>query len=166
MARKSTYVLIRIKYEGGDEVKERLQDIKDRANDFTPVLKWAGKELERAYSKNFTTLGAISATAMLKGAWPPLDAEYAAWKSTRYPGAPPMVQTGELFRSVASLTDSPRNLLSDTSATYVVDSPIARFHQFGTENMPARKIVFVPRNFDRDLGNKAVKYITEGSKMT
>lgn len=166
MAGRTKYVLVRIKYDGGDEVKERLQDMKDRSSNFNPILRWAGMELERAYSKNFTTLGAMSAAAMLKGAWPPLDAEYASWKSTRYPGAPPMVQTGELFRSVADLANSPKNQMSDTSATFVVDSSIGRFHQFGTENMPARKIVFVPRNFDRDLGNKAAKYIVEGSKAT
>lgn len=166
MGRRNIYVYINDVEWKDKGAKDRLQNMKDRAQDFGPVLRWAGKTLERAYSKNFTTMGTMSARAMLSGAWPPLEPEYAAWKATRYPGAPTLVQTGELFRSVANMTSSPSNTMTDMEATFVVDSPIARFHQYGTEDMPARKIVFVPRDFDRDINKQTVKYIMQGSKLT
>lgn len=165
MAKRNVWVTIDAKWHG-DGAKDRLKDMKDRAQNMRPVLHWAGNHLERAYSKNFTTMGALSAKAMLKGAWPPLDEEYAAWKFERVPGAPPLVLTGKLFRSAASMSSSPKNVISDMQATFVIDSPIAKFHQYGTQDMPARKILFVPRDFDRDINKKATKYIVNGSKLT
>lgn len=165
MARNGVYVVVKVKVDAED-AKDLLRNMKDRTQDFGPVLQWAGKELERAFTKNYTSMGALSATSMLGGAWPPLNPRYAAWKARRYPGAPTLVQTGELFRSVANISESIGNVMTDMSATFEVDSPIAKFHQFGTENMPARKIVFVPREFDRDIGKKAAMYIVEGAKIT
>jgi hypothetical protein len=166
MASKEVYVYIKdVDWRGKDAV-DRLRNMRDRAQDFGPVLHWAKNHLERAYTKNFTTMGAMSAKAMLKGAWPPLDEEYAAWKFMHIPGAPPLVVTGGLFRSVASIGSSPKNVMTDMSAEFVVDNPIAKFHQFGTQDMPARKIVFVPRDFDRDIEKKTIQYVVEGSKIT
>jgi phage gpG-like protein len=162
MARTSRTPDVKILIEA-DAAKDRIQDIKDRAGNLKPVLKWAGEELERAYSANFTTMGLMSARAMLKGAWPPLNAGYAAWKATRYPGAPTLVQTGELFRSVSNITSNPESDIKDMSAEFVVPGKIAKFHQYGTENMPARKIIFVPRDFDRELNKKVTQYLKHGS---
>lgn len=165
MAKREVWVTIDAKWRG-ENAQNRLSDMKDRAQNMRPVLHWAGNHLERAYSENFTTMGAMSAKAMLKGAWPPLDTEYAAWKATRVPGATPLVFTGRLFRSVASMSSSPKNVVRKMSATFTIDNPIAKFHQFGTQNMPARKVLFVPRDFDRDINKKATKYIVDGSKLT
>lgn len=164
MARRDVWVTIDAKWRG-DEGKDRLKDMKDRATNMRPVLHWAGKHLERAYSENFTTMGAMSAKAMLKGAWPPLDGEYASWKATRVPGAPPLVFSGKLFRSVANMSSSPLNVIRNMSATFAIDSPIAKFHQYGTRDMPARKVLFVPRDFDRDINKQATRYIVNGSKL-
>jgi phage gpG-like protein len=163
MARRSRTPDVKILIEA-DAAQDRIQDVKDRAGNLKPVLKWAGEELERAYSSNFTTMGLISARAMLKGAWPPLNAEYGAWKATRYPGAPTLVQTGELFRSVANITQNSESNIDDMSAEFAVTGKIAKFHQYGTENMPARKIIFVPRDFDKELGKKTAKYLKYGSE--
>lgn len=165
MAKRNVWVTIDAKWRG-EGAQNRLGDMKDRAQNMRPVLNWAGNYLERAYSKNFTTMGTLSAKAMLKGAWPPLDEEYASWKFERVPAAPPLVFTGRLFRSVASMSSSPKNVVSNMQATFVIDSPIAKFHQYGTQDMPARKILFVPRDFDRDINKKATQYIVNGSKLT
>lgn len=165
MAKRSIVVVVDAKWDG-DDAQDRLKNMKDRATNMSPVLTWAGKYLERAYSKNFTTMGSLSAKAMLKGAWPPLDNEYASWKATKVPGATPLIFSGKLFRSVSSMNSSPKNALSDMSATFVIDSPIAKFHQYGTQDMPSRKILFVPRDFDRDINKKASQYIVDGSKLT
>lgn len=149
-----------------DEAQDRLEGMLDRTKDFGPVLRHAGEKLERAYSENFTTLGAMSAKAMLRGAWPPLDPQYAAWKAQRLPGAPPMVVSGKLFRSVSNLTRGPVNFVSDHEAEFGVVGSVPKFHQYGTENMPARKIIFVPRDFDRDMSRVIGRYIKHGGQIT
>lgn len=165
MARPKPYVIVRVSVDS-DDAMERLRSMKDRMDSFGIVFEWAKRELERAYSRNFTTMGAESARAMLKGAWPPLDPEYASWKARNQPTPMMIGPTGRLFRSVADLARSASNTTSDTEASFYIDSPIARFHQSGTENMPARKLLFVPRDFDREFGKKVVKYVSEGSKIT
>lgn len=165
MAKRNIYVYIKDVDWQGKDANDRLNNMIDRSSDMGPVLRWAKNYLERAYSKNFTTMGSMSAKAMLKGAWPPLDAEYAAWKARRVPGAPPLVFTGKLFRSVADMGSSPKNEIKEMEGTFVVDSPIAKFHQYGTENMPARKIVFIPRDFDNDINKKTIQYVVQGSKL-
>jgi hypothetical protein len=166
VAGKEVWVYIKDVDFHGEDAKDRLENMKDRAKNMRPVLNWAKNHLERAYSKNFTTMGSLSAKAMLKGSWPPLDEEYASWKFEKAPGAPPLVMTGKLFRSVANMASSPKNVISDMEGTFVIDSPIAKFHQYGTQDMPARKILFVPRDFDRDINKKVTKYVVEGSKLT
>lgn len=163
MAQTTIRITINVR---SDEAEDRLDGMLDRTRDFGPVLRQAGEKLERAFSENFTTLGAMSAKAMLRGAWPPLDPQYAAWKAQRLPGAPILVASGKLFRSVANLTKGPVNFVSDHEAEFGVTGRIAKFHQYGTENMPARKIVFVPRDFDREMSDSIGKYIKHGSRIT
>jgi phage gpG-like protein len=167
MARGPSYVEVDIHVNvRSDEAQDRLEGMLDRTKNMKPVLKWGVEKLERAFSENFTMMGLLSAKAMLKGAWEPLDPVYGAWKATRFPGAPPLVQTGGLFRSIANISSSPGSRLDDQSAVLSVDSKIAKFHQYGTENMPARPIVFIPRDFDREIGKKAGQYIKQGSRVT
>jgi len=149
-----------------DEAHDRLEAMKDRMKNFNPVFRWGASRLERAFSQNFTMMGALSAAAMVKGMWPPLDPAYAARKAQKFPGAPMMVMTGRLWGDVSNLANSPKNVLSDMEAEYVVDNRIARFHQDGTRNMPARPIVFVPRDFDREIGEKIIQYVKHGSQLT
>lgn len=163
--RRIVDVIIKVDVDN-DEAQDRLQAMRKRSKNLKPVLKWAGERLERAYSANFTTMGALSARAMLRGAWPPLDPAYAAWKATRFPGAPTLVRTGGLLASVSNITSNPASNIDDMQATFAVVGKIPKFHQYGTENMPARKIIFVPRDFDREIGDKTAKFIKFGSKIT
>lgn len=156
-------VVTRIKVDS-DEAKERLDDMSDRTSDMGPVLRWAKNKLEESNRENFLSQGSMSARAMLGGAWPPLSPEYGAWKATHW-ATPLMIRTGKLFFDATNL-DIVGGSSSDQSATFVVNNRIAKFHQYGTENMPARPILFTPRDFDRDLGRLARKYIKHGSKLT
>ena len=63
-------------------------------------------------------------------------------------------------------SSNPGSDISDQSMELVVPGRIARWHQFGTRNMPARPIVFVPRDFDRQIGQDLAKYIVDGSRVT
>jgi phage gpG-like protein len=143
-------------------LKDRIDDIQDRGRDVSHVLRWAGRHLQRSYSLNFTTLGAQSAASMMKGMWPPLEPRYAARKAREFPLAPPMIRTGRLFASVNNLTNNPSSDVDKMEATFAVDSPYVHWHQYGTKNMPARPIVFAPRDFPREFGDKLAQYVSEG----
>lgn len=168
MAKKTYSIDVVIAKVDASEAKERIQDIKDRTKNVRPVLKWAADKLERAWGENFTTMGMLSAKAMLSNAWAPLSPAYYSWKKVRFPmnAEQILVQTGQLRALVSNASTNPGSDISDQSMELVVPGKIARWHQFGTRNMPARPIVFVPRDFDRDIGKKLAKYIVNGSKAT
>jgi len=146
----------------------RLKDIKDRTKNVRPVLKKAADKLERAWGENFTTLGLLSAKAMLKGGWAPLSPSYYAWKKVRFPMTAEqiLVQTGQLYTLVSNASSNAESDISDQSMELVVPGKVAMWHQYGTRNMPARPIVFVPRDFDRQIGKDLAKYIVEASRVT
>jgi len=151
-----------------NDANARLKDIKDRTRNVRPVLKRAAERLERAWGENFTTLGLLSARAMLKGGWAPLSPSYHAWKKVNFPMTADqiLVQTGKLYTLVSNASSNAESEISDQSMELVVPGKIAMWHQYGTRNMPARPIVFVPRDFDREIGKDLAKYIVEGSRVT
>jgi len=133
----------------------RLAAMKTRAQNFAPVFLQAQKELEAANAANFASAGGAS------GGWNPLDPGYAAWKATRYPGAPIMVQTGRLFRSLVNLSGPP-SFIRGTEAQFGTSVRYAKFHEYGTRHMPRREIVFQPPLFARRLAKKAAEYMADG----
>lgn len=150
------YTTVRVR--NAKQVEQKLENMGDRSKNMKPVLRWAKRRLERDFSENFSTFGALSAKAMLKGAWPPLDTQYASWKAANYPGAPMMVQTGELRFRVTH----PQVGMTDMNLVIAVPGDLAKWHQYGTRNMPQRPLVFVPRNFPNELKDKAAEYVTRG----
>lgn len=154
--RRHAYIEIDLKVDA-DETLERLEDIKEQTKDLRPVFRWAKSELEKTYAAN------IMASGLLAGGWDPLSPSYAAWKTARFPGAPIMVRGGRLFRSLSELNDSAINVINKTDAQFGTTVEYAKFHQYGTSKMPKRKIVFEPRGFASDLGDKIAKYVKYGS---
>lgn len=148
--------------------RNRLSNIKDRLQNLRPVLKKASDKLERAWGENFTTMGALSAKAMLKGGWAPLSPAYQKWKRVRFPMTADqiLVQTGSLRTLVTNASSNPGSDISDQSFELVVPGKLAMWHQYGTKNMSARPIVFVPRDFDRDIAKNIVSYVVNASKAT
>ena len=157
MARTTGRITIEVEVKA-DDVLGLLEDMKDRADDMRPVFKWAKTQLELANAWNFAANGLPTGTKP----WKPLDKDYGTWKAANFPGAGTMVRSGNLFRSLTSLTDSTANTITKTSATFGTSIEYAKFHQYGTTKMPARKIVFTPREFPRDLGVEIAKYLVLG----
>jgi len=133
----------------------RLTAMHARTKLFTPVLVKAKQEIKLANASNFASNG------LPVGGWAPLDPVYAAWKMARFPGAPPMVQTGRLFASLTGATAS-FETMTNTSITVGTSVEYAKFHQYGTTKMPKRKIVFEPPLFAKKLGADAVNWISSG----
>jgi phage gpG-like protein len=139
------------------EAKKKFENMNDRSRDFTPVWRWAKRSLERSFSANFRSGGG------LVGGWDPLDKGYASWKRENFPGNPKLRITGRLFRSIRHL-DGGVNKINKLDATFGTDVEYAKFHQYGTTKMPARRIVFVPDQFRDELGDKMRNYVINGRK--
>lgn len=86
-----------------------------------------------------------------EGTWEPLSNEYAAWKAANYPGAPILVASGDLRRSLVD-QGSKGNVrrIERDSAEWGTDIFYAKFHQMGTGtrnsgdgrgNMPQRLLI-------------------------
>jgi len=144
-----------IRVTGVKKTVSRLIAMQARAQLFTPVLLKAKKEIQLANASNFATNG------LPVGGWSPLNPQYAAWKMARFPGAPPMVQTGKLFSSLAGANTSVETM-TNTSISIGTTVEYAKFHQYGTTKMPKRKIVFEPPLFAKKLGADAVGWISNG----
>lgn len=120
-----------------------LRRMEDRAGNFRSVFRWAKQELRKANAENFTKNGLPS------GGWSPRTRDYA-W--------PIMRKSGKLFRSLASLNGSPNEIHSNY-ANFGTKVEYAKFHQYGTTRMPARKVVFTPIGFAKAVGEQAAKHI-------
>lgn len=129
-----------------DKALARLQAMQNRSVNFVPVFNEARGMLERANQENFTTGGLPS------GGWKPRR-DFYAW--------PLMIRTGKLFSSLANLRGAP-NVVTPLYAQFGTRVEYAKFHQYGTTKMPARKIVFDPPGFSREISEKAARYVVRG----
>ena len=149
---------IKISTRGLESMIASLEEKALRAQDFMPIFPKAKAEIAMSTAANFTSNG------LLVGGWAPLDAEYGAWKMTRFPGAPPLVRTGRLFASLtaqnmASVNMSPKSFTIGTNVEY------AKFHQYGTSKMAKRKVLFVPAEFSAKFANDAAHWVNTGNPL-
>jgi phage gpG-like protein len=149
---------IDIKYDD-DDAQELVDDIKRRGKDFRPVFRKIRDDLRSAFAKNFTSNG------LEVGGWQPLDPGYAAWKSVHFPGAPPMVRTGKMFQSLATLRGGNNEIDRHHARFGTSGINYAEFHQYGTSKMPKREIVFIPQGAERTWSKMAVEYLAGGQEM-
>lgn len=145
-----------IEMVGLARTKMYFRNMVRRTNNFRSELRWARDELKKANRRNFATQGAASGEP-----WNKLDTEYQSWKIERYGALPTMIRSGDLYRDLTTLAGRV-NHIGFKSATFGTDLEYAKFHQHGTRFMPARKIVFVPKDFARQLGEKVGEYVVYG----
>jgi len=146
-------VKMKVKTEGLGEMKDELDAIGDRMDDLRPVWPRANASLKKYLIENFTAQG------LPVGGWKPLSAEYGSWKSSRFPGAPLLVQTGALFEKVAG---GPEIDGGKRSASFAFSGDIAKFHQYGTTKMPKREIIFSPELWEQEVAEMVQNYIIDG----
>lgn len=139
-------IRVDIDCDAGDAIR-MLTAMELRAKAFQPIFEYARLQLQLANSENFALGGLPSGSK-----WKPRTQPYP-W--------PLMKRTGTLMASLTSLFGPP-NKIDATDATFGTTVEYAKFHQYGTTKMPKRKIVFEPRGFASDLGEKAAKYVAEG----
>jgi phage gpG-like protein len=126
--------------------RQRLRMMEIRSTNFAPVFRRAKEELERSNRENFISNG------LPVGGWKPRKAVYA-W--------PVMRRTGRLFTSLANMS-GPENVVTPMFAQFGTNVDYAKFHQYGTEKMAKRQILFTPRRFARNVGSEAVAWVSRG----
>lgn len=94
--------------------------------------------------------------------WPALSPAYESWKQRHFPGKPILQMSGDLYRSVTSITPQtifdphPRSLRLGTK------NPLSAIHQTGSRNIPARPhVVLMPATFQA-LSDLCMNYILSG----
>lgn len=146
--------LITVTVSGDEKAIARFEGMAIRMDNMAPVLEWAKKDLTKAWRTNFASNG------LLVGGWAPLDPEYFSWKMVRFPGAPTLVRTGRLFRSLGesnvAMTIGKDEAVIGTNLRY------AKFHQYGTDKMPKRPVVFEPKGFAAEFGRRALRWVSRG----
>lgn len=154
-------VKISIRITGIENVRRKFQAMALRSRTYLPIFAWAEIELKKAMVENFTAEGLPS------GGWAPLSPQYASWKAIGHPGAPILVRTGRLFRAIAS-SPGAGTRIGPTSAQFAFAKGIeyAKFHQYGTEKMPKRQIVYEPKGFAREFAHHAGWWVAEGRLPT
>lgn len=135
-----------IDVDGIVELQAKLAAMQARGLTFQPVFYRARDQLERANRANF------AASGFLVGGWQRRKDAYA-W--------PLMRRTGRLFNSVANLR-GPANVITPKYAQFGTNVDYAKFHQYGTRDMPKRAILFNPRRFGEDLASNAADWIVRG----
>lgn len=103
--------------------------------DFRPTFKVIGigyqKEVKAIFEKQQPRAVGLR--------WAPLSATYAAWKEIHYPGAPILVRTGKLKRSMTEQgSEGNITLIGSTSAVFGSYIPYGRYHDEGTQRLPKR----------------------------
>jgi phage gpG-like protein len=129
----------------------RLAMIDVRAKNLTPVFLYAQQRLRLANAENFAV-----------GGLPAADGPWKPRKDGNSYAHPLMIRSGKLMNSLTSLFGPP-NLITPTKAVFGTNVEYAKFHQYGTTKMPARKVVFEPRGFGRDLAQRTANYIANGT---
>jgi phage gpG-like protein len=128
------------------KTRQRLRMMELRAKNFSLVFERAREELERSNRANFLSNG------LPVGGWKPRKAVYA-W--------PVMRRTGRLFNSLANLA-GPENVVTPMSAQFGTSIEYAKFHQYGTEKMAKRQILFTPRTFAEGVASESAAWVSRG----
>jgi phage gpG-like protein len=128
------------------KVRQRLRMMGVRAKNFSPVFEQAREDLERSNRANFMSNG------LPVGGWKPRKAVYA-W--------PVLQRTGRLFNSLTNLA-GPENVVTPMSAQFGTSVEYAKFHQYGTEKMAKRQVLFTPRTFAENVASNSGAWVTRG----
>ena len=157
-------------------IEIRVIGLEDLTNATGEMKKWGERPFDGVASfyirKNW--MDRIDRAFVTKGQsigtkWIPLWTSYAAWMGRHFPGRPLLVLRGPMKQSLTD--ESSRNAIYNRKGgrQLILGTRIkyAKFHQYGTDKMPARKFFKVDQGLVNDWAkemSKDVKLAQEGSK--
>lgn len=125
---------IQIEIVGRGELAAKLARVATQVTTMRPALEDVGDYLRGFFAGEvFASRGGVFGHQ-----WASLNSTYAAQKAKRYPGAPPLVQTGLMQRSFKNTASNDTAVISNTAKHFP-------YHQLGTGSIPARIMMDVDR---------------------
>lgn len=132
-----------IQVSGGAELAGKLRNFSQATADLKRPLGASGLYLSKFFAGEvFASRGGV-----IGRRWPALNPNYAVWKAERWPGRPPLVQTGLMMRSFKSKAEK-------LSVKLWNEAEYFRYHQEGW-GVPQRVMMRV----DDQRAARVVKYI-------
>lgn len=123
---------------GIEPVVTRVRGMADRAaRPSNQVWEDIGRMIRNAYKEQFETEGAF-----LGRKWAPLNPRYAAWKQRHHPEGTILVLEGKLKESYTDAQKAYTHITGNVGE-FGSNDKIAKYHQYGTRFMPARRVVVV-----------------------
>jgi phage gpG-like protein len=121
---------------GVGKLDRRLATLARRTQDLRPAWRAVAEDFQQVQQRRFASGG--------NGDWPPLSEAYARRKP---PGAPIMVLTGRLKRSLtAGRTRGAIRRVTKTRVVMGSSNPVAHLHQKGTGGrLPQRRLIAIDR---------------------
>lgn len=139
---------------GDVQVDRTLAGLEDRAEDVSEAWEAIADRFLGAEARQFSSEGGYGSAG-----WSPLSPRYAAWKARHYPGAPILVRTGELRRT---LTEGPEvRVIAPHDAWIGSAVPYGRFHQAG-DGVPRRRPVEMPESERREWVRIVQRFLRTG----
>lgn len=120
-------------------------------------------------NKPWTMRGSVASNFVNKmspdgKSWDSLSKNYAAEKAKKYPGMGTLVASGKLFNSLVRKfegeTDDGVAILTSKKMSYGTKLPYAKYHMFGTKNMPARPFMGISRKQEETWKVLIARYIS------
>lgn len=121
-----------------------------RSRDLGPIKREFATIVNQSTERRFASRGP---------GWPPLADETLRQKA----GSQLLVDTGKLKRAVTNQAVS-QSSQDELVAVPKPEVPYARFHQYGTRNMPKRKIVELRPSEQRQVAKLVEQYIAKGKR--
>jgi phage gpG-like protein len=118
---------VEITERGAATAALHLRQVGERAADPRPAFDKIGRDLQQSEAAWFATRG--------EGTWPPLAQQTEEFKAAQGLRSEPLVATGRLRESLVRRSAAKT---TGTELRYGTDVPYARFHEYGTANMPRR----------------------------
>lgn len=138
---------VRVDIKGDKETIAKLKKLGVDFNNWKPELQNVAEYLKDFYSNAvFETEGGV-----LGSRWAGLQPVYDFMKRKQYPGRGTLVRTGKLKKGF-------EDDVTEKSATISNRVDYAKFHQFGTRRMPARKLI----DIDNPRREKIIDIFKEG----
>ena len=148
--------LLHLSLEGIPKWQQWTEDMIARAQDMRPVFEVMYEAWIVEVQEQFATEGAYYGDA-----WAPLNEKYAERKRRQWGLMPILIASGAMLKSFLGGHNHVKVIEADHAAFGSTDEK-ARYHQEGTEHMPARPIVKASDALKQVGAHSAVLYILTG----
>lgn len=148
-----------VRTEGLEQMGFALSRFGQDLSDWRRAWPMVSRAIERIEERLFAGEGSKGH----RGKWAALSPKYAAWKSKHYPG-----------QAILRLTDAMYDSLTKAGASMAVvevsdplkmfrgtEVPYAKFHQSGTEKMPARHPVDLTERDQLEIAKEIHQYVVK-----